>query len=200
MDKIPGEMFSYYDVDTSEDLGWSEADMSMCFPPEYLNSITLPGLPCHELKLKEGAVVMLIRNLNQTLGLCNGTRMIVINCYKHSVQCEVLNGSYVGTRHFIPRMEYSPSDSKLPFKLIRKQMPLQLCYAMTINKSQGQSLEKVGLYLPNSVFTHGQLNVAISRVTSPEGLTIFIHDDRGSPTCVTENVVFEKIFYKLSSN
>ena len=94
-------------------------------------------------------------------------------------------------------MELSLSDSVLPFKLVRKQMPLQICYAMTINKSQGQSLKTVGLFLPKPVFTHGQFYVAISRVTSPSGLKIFIDDDRGFPTNITQNVVYKEVFYDL---
>lgn len=73
-------------------------------------------------------------------------------------------------------------------------MPLQICYAMTINKSQGQSLESVGLYLPKAVFTHGQLYVAISRVTSPQGLKLFIDDETGCCTNITLNVVYKKSF------
>lgn len=188
---LPGEEFSYLSVDRADDFGGSDAELDVAFPTEYLNSLTIPGLPNHELKLKEGVVVMLMRNLNQTLGLCNGTRMMVTKCFKYCVQCEVICGSFVGTRHFIPRMECCPSDSKLPFKLIRKQMPLQICYAMTINKSQGQSLEMVGLFLPKSVFTHGQLYVTISRVTSPKGLKIFIDDESGQCTTYTQNVVFK---------
>lgn len=140
---------------------------------------------------------MLMRNLNQTLGLCNGTRMMVTQCLKHCVQCEVICGAFVGTRHFIPRLELCPTESTLPFRLIRKQMPLQICYSMTINKAQGQSLERVGLYLPKSVFTHGQFYVAVSRVTSPRGLKMFIDSSDGTPTNVTQNVVYKEVFYNV---
>lgn len=196
--KIPGELVSYFSVDSAEDFGGTDDDMHSAFPIEYLNSINIPGLPLHELKLKVGVVVMLMRNSNQTLGLCNGTRMIVTKCLKFCVECEVICGSFVGTRHFIPRMELSPSDTRMPFKLVRKQMPLQLCYVMKINKSQGQSLQIVGLFLPKSVFTHGQFYVAISLVTCPRGLKIFIDDDSGLPTNRTLNVVYKEVFYALS--
>ncbi|XP_074346733.1 uncharacterized protein LOC141685536 [Apium graveolens] len=156
---------------------WTEADLNSNFPIEYLNSINIPGIPAHELSLKVGAVVMLMRNLNQTLRLCTGTRMIVTKCLRFCVECEVICGSFVGTRHFIPRMELAPSETLIPLKLVRKQMPLQICCAMTINKSHGQSLENVGLYLPKSVFTHVQYYVVISRVTSPKVLKIFVDDD-----------------------
>ncbi|WOG92519.1 hypothetical protein DCAR_0311789 [Daucus carota subsp. sativus] len=158
---------------------------------------TVPGLPTHELKLKVGVVVMLMRNLNQTLGLCNGTRMMVTRLLPNCVECEVISGNFVGTKHFIPRMELFPTDSKLPYKLMRKQMPLQICYAMTINKSQGQSLKNVGLYLPKPVFSHGQLYVAISRVTSPEGLRIYIESEMGLTTNITQNVVYKEVFNNL---
>nr|XP_017217079.1 PREDICTED: ATP-dependent DNA helicase RRM3-like [Daucus carota subsp. sativus] len=197
VEMISGDAVNYYSVDSAEDFGGTDADLQSAFPIEYLNSLQVPGMPSHDLKLKVGTVVMLMRNLNQTLGLCNGTRMIVTKCLKFCVECEVICGSFAGTRHFIPRMELSPSDSDLPFKLVRKQMPLQICYAMTINKSQGQSLEKVGLFLPKAVFTHGQFYVAVSRVTSPSGLKVFIDDDRGLPTNLTQNVVYKEVFYAL---
>ncbi|WOH03934.1 hypothetical protein DCAR_0623339 [Daucus carota subsp. sativus] len=123
--------------------------------------------------------------------------MIVTKCLKFCIECEVICGTYIGSRHFIPRMELCPSDSKLPFKLIRKQMPVQVCYAMTINKSQGQSLHNVGLFLPKGVFTHGQYYVAISRVTSPSGLKIFCDDESGEPSDITQNVVYKEVFYSL---
>ncbi|GKC75784.1 ATP-dependent DNA helicase PIF1-like protein [Tanacetum coccineum] len=71
----------------------------------------------------------------------------------------------------------SSTQSKWPFVLKRRQYPVRPCYAMTINKSQGQSLNYVGLYLPNPVFSHEQLYVALSRVTNPNGLKILIKED-----------------------
>ena len=64
---------------------------------------------------------------------------------------------------------------------------------MTINKSQGQTLSNVGLYLKKKVFTHGQLYVAISRVTEKKGLKILIENDDGSCGSTTENIVYKEV-------
>jgi len=68
---------------------------------------------------------------------------------------------------------------------------------MTINKSQGQTLSTVGIYLKKPVFTHGQLYVAVSRVTTKQGLRIYIEDDDGNPSSETRNIVYKEVLQHL---
>jgi len=65
-------------------------------------------------------------------------------------------------------MEISSTQSPWPFKLSRRQFLITVCYAMTINRSQGQSLDYVGLYLTRSVFSHGQLYAATCDIKRKE--------------------------------
>lgn len=196
LDMLPGETHTYFSQDSIDEGVPSGDELNSAFPEEYLNTIEMPGLPHHELTIKEGVVVMLLRNFNQLLGLCNGTRMIVMKCHRWTIECKIITGNHAGSIHIIPRVIMEPSDSKWPFVFRRKQFPLQVCFAMTINKSQGQSLENVGLYLSKPTFTHGQMYVAVSRVTSPRGLHILIDPGNGE-TRSTKNIVYDEVFYNL---
>jgi ATP-dependent exoDNAse (exonuclease V) alpha subunit len=59
-----------------------------------------------------------------------------------------------------------------PFRFKRKQFPVRLSFAMTINKSQGQTIPNVGVYLPEPVFSHGQLYVTLSRATTTANIKV----------------------------
>ncbi|XP_035832001.1 uncharacterized protein LOC110870495 [Helianthus annuus] len=167
------------------------------YPPDVLNGLKVSGMPNHKLVLKVGVPIMLLRNLDQKNGLCNGTRLQVVKLGDRIIEAKVISGNNIGTRTFIPRINLSPSDKRIPFKLQRRQFPIAVCFAMTINKSQGQSLSKVGLFLKQPVFTHGQLYVAVSRVKSMDGLRMLILDVEGNVTNKTTNVVYKEIFSNL---
>jgi len=165
--------------------------------PEFLNSLTISGLPSHNIKLKVGSPIMLLRNLDQSKGLCNGTRLIITRLANHVISVRLITTNNNTNEVYIPRMSMSLSQSPCPFKLIKRQFPIMLSYVMTINKSQGQSLGSVGLYLPILVFSHGQLYVAVSRVQSKSGLKILIHNRDKRPLAYTTNVVFKEVFQNV---
>ncbi|KAJ9558879.1 hypothetical protein OSB04_013493 [Centaurea solstitialis] len=167
------------------------------FSPEYLNNLRFSGVPNHKLALKVGVPIMLLRNIDQANGLCNGTRLQVEKLGKHVIQAKIITGTNAGMITLIPRMNLTPSDKRIPFKIKRKQFPVCVCFAMTINKSQGQSLSRVGLFLPRPVFTHGQLYVAISRVKSKDGLKVLVCDANGKTMSTTTNVVYKEVLQKM---
>ncbi|CAN1297273.1 ATP-dependent DNA helicase PIF1 [Linum perenne] len=119
---------------------------------------------------------MILRNLNTSLGLCNGTRVLITKLGHHVLQGIVIGGFFEGTMVAIPRIVLEITEHRWPFTLRRRQFPVRTCYSMTINKSQGQTMDCVGIYLPKPVFSHGQLYVAVLRVRSANGLHILIGD------------------------
>ena len=172
-------------------------DQDVMYPTEFLNSLKFPGILNHKLKLKVGLPIMLLRNLNQSNGLCIGTRLLVTQLSKWVLEAQIISGTHIGKKVFIPKIVSSPSDSKWPFVLKRRQFLVSVCFAMTINKSQGQSLQRVGLYLDRPVFSHGQLYVAVSRVTSKDDLRILIVENDYGDRFQTKNIVYKEIFDNL---
>ncbi|XP_076049334.1 ATP-dependent DNA helicase Pif1-like [Oratosquilla oratoria] len=135
------------------------------------NALTSPSLPLHQLKVKIGSVLMIIRNICPPK-LCNGSRIIVTNLKKNVIVGKILGGSYGGEQVLIPKITLEAQDTSVPFK--RKQFPVKLSYAMPINKSQGQTFERCGLLLDSvQCFAHGQLHVVCSRVTNWNSLIVY---------------------------
>ena len=138
---------------------------------------------------------MLLRNLNLSQGLLNVTRLLIKTLGRRVIQAKIMTGTHAGHIVFIPRIALTTTkDCHLPFILTRRQFPIKPSYAMTINKSQGQTLTKVGIYLPQSIFTHSQLYVAMSRVKSYYGLQFALatsSENSLTITSYTNNVVFK---------
>jgi ATP-dependent DNA helicase PIF1 len=113
------------------------------YPFEFLNSLNISGIPPHRIILAPGVPIMLLRNLDLRNGHCNGSRYIVRAVKSHVIDAEIAVGSRAGQRIFIPRMTLIPSGEESPFTMKRRQFPVRVAFAMTINKSQGQTFDRV---------------------------------------------------------
>ncbi len=137
-----------------------------------------------------GVPILLLCNFNQSIGLCNGTRLIVKKLGQRVIEADIIIGNNVNKRVFMPRIIMSPSRTDWPFVLRCRQFPIRVAFAMTINKSQGQTLNNIGVYLSSPIYSHGQLYVAISWVTSSANIKIF---NGQGPNGYMRNVVYKEV-------
>ncbi|XP_076030474.1 ATP-dependent DNA helicase Pif1-like [Oratosquilla oratoria] len=176
----------------SEDTAVNEDGMGM--QTSVYNAMASPSLPLHVLKLKIGSIVMVIRKIRPPK-LCSGTRIMVTNLQKNIIVGKILSGVFQGEQVLLPRITLESTDTPVHFK--RKQFPVKLSYAMTINKSQEQTFQRCGLLLDTAqCFAHGQLYVACSRVTNWNSLIIYTGWMKGE-TCVIKspyNCVYKELF------
>ena len=99
----------------------------------------------------------------------------------------------------IPRISLSPSEEEIPFNMRRKQFPIRLGFAMTINKSQGQTYNEVGVSLPTPVIR--QLYMVLSRVISRKKLKVLLLNNakiecdniKHNKKIYTKNIVYKEI-------
>lgn len=193
LDRFPGELRTYSSIDSADvnEAGDNEVHE---IPAEHLQSIDIASLPPSRLHLKVGVPIMLLRNLCPKEGLCNGSRLVVTSLRPHCIEARLLGGDFNGQLRVIPRIKLSSAESQLSFILTRKQFPVRLCFAMTINKSQGQSFDIVGVDLRSMVFSHGQFYVAMSRVSNPAGLFVLLPPESRT----TYNIVWPEILENLT--
>jgi hypothetical protein len=190
LNMMPNDSVFRHSIDTPVD---SDEHPDM-LPDELLHELHPPGMPPHKLHLKVGATYMLLRNMNIKLGQCNGARFTLLDCSNPFVlKCQLIPPTSADDDDepvifFLPRITCTPTE-QYPFLFKRKQFPILPAFAITINKSQGGTFDKVGIDLSIHVFSHGQLYVALSRVKSFASLCILL--PTGETT--TRNHVFQQV-------
>jgi hypothetical protein len=198
---LDGETKTYQSADSliSEDPDVDDGN----FPVELINSYTPSGFPPHTLRLKVGAMVLLLRNIDTSNGLCNGSRLAVTRCLENLIEVQVIDGRFAGVTHVLHRYVMVESEYNVAIRIKRVQFPIRLAYALTINKSQGQTLDKIGLYLPTPVFSHGQLYVAFSRTRGFENIKVLIVQQNNEQGRIqnlngiyTKNIVYHEVLQR----
>ena len=150
---FPNDIQTFTSVDSTdinEQLEMGEHELLA----EFLQGLNSACLPPSKLKVKIGAPVILLQNLDLKAGLCNGTWMTITRLNNPTMEVHILRGQFDRNTHILPHIKLSTTD-ELHFQLTRKQFPIHLSFAMIVNKAQGQSLDHVGLNLHASAFTHG---------------------------------------------
>ena len=188
LDRMAGESCQYISADEIIQEPGADPQNDEPIPIEYLHAVNSSSLPPGKLNLKVGCPVILLWNLSPAQGLCNGTRMVITQMGDQVLEVWLLGGWKrwaIGTYplNFIDPHKYSWSLLSI--------FSVCLAFTLSINKSQGQSVQHIGLYLRLPVFAHGQLYVALSHATSPHNIKILLLDD--AEESVTTNVVYNKV-------
>ena len=142
---------------SSDKIITDDEEMPNSISVEYLNKVDVAGTPPHDLTLKMGASVFFIRNINFDNGLVNGKKGIIRGISKRIIDVEVISEDAPIVK--IPRICFEITVGGRGITFHRYQYPLRCCYSMSINKSQGSTLNHVGLDLRGEVVCHGQLVV-----------------------------------------
>jgi hypothetical protein len=159
---------------------------------DYLSLLRQPGMPNHELRLKPGALAVLMRNFSVKDGLVKNARVLVRTIRRNYVEVSLIQDDdslTTSENYLLPCINFEFRPPNTNFTVRRKQFPLRLAYATTFNSCQGMTLERVVVDLRTEVFAHGQLYTALSRIRSKEDAMILMQAD----TLTTKNVVYRSL-------
>lgn len=200
LSKIPVADPSHERIYDSFDEVSRDGHLHSDFCAANLNSIDVNGFPPHRLHLKVGSVVMLLRNYATALGLTNGTRFIVTGLADRFIYCKRIGPVPPGADEIVelPRIPLiiRSDDSGLELDFKRTQFPVRLAFSITIHKSQGQTVDSLGIFLRTQVFTHGALYVALSRPRFPDRIKIFTGadiDENSDSVITIKNIVWPEV-------
>ncbi|XP_046687531.1 ATP-dependent DNA helicase PIF1-like [Homalodisca vitripennis] len=188
LDLMDGRIHELRSADTVD----REDDDGLDVDVNLLNQATGKGVPDHVLRLKVGSVCLIMRNLNIGDGLVNGTKVIVTAISSRLITVRLIgNTQPIGIPRITFRFAFAEGS---PLRVCRRQFPLMLAYCMTGHKSQGQTIEYVGVDLRTDCFTHGQLYVLLSRVRRPDDIVVLVPDDRiVEGVAYAKNIVYDEL-------
>jgi ATP-dependent DNA helicase PIF1 len=148
---------------------------------DYLRTFNVSGVPPHDLPLKAGMVLILIRNLAPQDGLTNGTKLVLLRIVSDTkllvVRAFAPDGTLLPDEHLLPRLWFDFYLPKTLVRVRRRQFPVVVGYAFTCHRAQCQTLDFVGLDATVDVFAHGALFVSLSRVRRAADLCVFVGGD-----------------------
>ena len=137
---------------------------------QYNNS----DVPPHILRIKVNDVCLIMRNLNVHDGVTNNTRVRILHITTKYIACQTIGDNPV--RIVLPRIRF---NFRLPwgqsFMMTRLQFPLRRAFALSVHKSQGQTLERGLIDARGGFFAHGHLYVGMSRVTRYDKIALFVN-------------------------
>ncbi len=141
--RIPGELKTFKSADFVQNHD-RQAQISdeLHYQQELLNQIDAgSSMLDHNLTLKKGSIVILLRNLRPNKGHVNGARYVIENMTDNVLYLKSVTGAFKGERLALPRVKCRPGDDNFPIPdFTRSQFPVRTCFAMTTDKSQGQSI------------------------------------------------------------
>jgi DNA helicase Pif1-like protein len=133
---------------------------------DLLSMLHEPGVPPHQLSLKVGSIASIMRNLCIERGLVKNARVRITALLRNVVRVELLQTSNLSSTsdenvYLFPRINFEFKPRRANWTVQRRQFPLRLAYASTLNSCQGLTLDRVVLDLTRPVFAHGQLNTGL---------------------------------------
>ena len=168
-------------------------------------------MPPHKLVLKVGAIAKIMRNISPKDKLFNGTRVkidaintrakTVVVTRLHDLSKSDSSSAPPDTQqHIIGQINFEHMLTRKGFcRMIRKQIPLRLCYAMTVHNSQGQTMPTLGLDARLPAFTHGLFYVGIGRATTSATIHVLcaekdiIYDPDSQPSASVMSIVWPEM-------
>jgi hypothetical protein len=163
---------------------------------DLLSMLHEPGVPPHQLSLKVGSIASIMRNLCIERGLVKNARVRITALLRNVVRVELLQTSNLSSTsdenvYLLPRINFDFKPRRANWTVQRRQFPLRLAYACTLNSCQGLTLDRAVLDLTRPVFAHGQLNTGLTRVRTKTDIRIL--RDPAEIELPTPNVVYHNL-------